>query len=287
MNTESDRISPKVCDRSHFYPNTMITNIAIERFVYDEAHYQHIAVEMLYQDGVKQLLETLPFQELLNHISTVFYCDHGANTSKKLGGCEIEIHVGKESPELQSIMQERGIQGIAGLTPKFPIHNQNASELENSLYVRLFQELLTSWSIDYVQASGRARDFRDGSTGCFLLIDVSPEQVMNLLERDGEPTQLSVTYLPSSGKAQLLSCIEPKPEENLFKSLLLRMSQRERVIALSFLGAALADIDYPSATSPLVFEFMLYAQRVGRDRQVKLIGLLAQLLAKPNLLNSR
>jgi hypothetical protein len=65
------------------------------------------------------------------------------------------------------------------------------------------------------------------------------------------------------------------------------MSQRERVIALSFLGAVLADIDYPSANSPLVFEFMFYVERLKGDRQIKLANLLTQLLAKPNLLNSR
>jgi hypothetical protein len=287
MNTESDRISPKVCDRSHFYPNTMITNIAIERFVYDEAHYQSVAIEMLYQDNVQQLLERLSYQELLNHISTVFWCDAAVNRSEKLTGFDIEIQVGKCSPSLQSLMRRSGIKGIVGLTPKFPIQNSSATDEENQAYVYSLQAHLELWNIDYVKAKGRARDFRDGGDGCFLLIDVSLEEVQNLLEQHGEPTQLSITYLPPVGVAQLISCIEPKPEENNLKALLLKMSQRERAIALSFLGAVLADIDYPSANSPLVFEFMLYAQRVGRDRQIKLANLLTQLLAKPTLLNSR
>jgi|GEM_PF-5571810 hypothetical protein len=259
------------------------------RLVYDEAHYQYWTIEMLYQEGTKTLMERLSHQELMNHISTVFYCDASSNPSKKLGDCSIAIHVGKEN-SLQTLMRERGIKGIVGLTPKNPIQNPSANSVENQAYVERFQSLLDSRNIDYTPANGRARDFKEGGSGGFLLIDVSPEEVISLLQVDGEPTQLSITYLPAFGKAQLISCIEPKPKaENRLKTILKELTQEERALALSFLGAKVAsslgaklnDYDYPLASpSPRLLEFLLYVRNASPSSQVKLIGVLSRLLSQ-------
>jgi hypothetical protein len=254
-----------------------------KRFVYDEAHYCYWAVEMLLQGGNNALIERISHRELLCHISTVFYISAQSNSSSKLKGVGIEIHVGKESDFLQPLMRERGIKGIVGLTPKFPIQNPNATDAQNDFYVRSFQRLLNDLGVDYTPAKGRARDFREGGDGCFLLIDVSPEEVMSLLEINGEPTQLSITYLPPTGKAQLLSCIEPKPKENRIKTILQNLTHQERATALSFLGAVIAGAEYPSATSPLLMEFMFCVERATPECRIKLAVILARLLENPDL----
>jgi hypothetical protein len=262
-----------------------MTYISTEkRFVYDEAHYSYWAVEMLLQGGNNALMERISHRELLCHISTVFYTSAQSNSSSKLKGVDIEINVGKESGSLQSLMRERGIKGIVGLTPKFPIQNPNATDAQNDFYVRSFQRLLSDLRVDYVPAKGRAKDFREGGDGCFLLVDVSPQEVMSLLEINGEPTQLSITYLPPTGKAQLLSCIEPKPKENRIKAILKNLSHQERATALSFLGAVIAGAERSSATSPLLMEFMFCMERATPECRIKLVGVLARLLENPNLL---
>jgi len=259
--------------------------ISLEKlFVYDEGHYMHWAIEMTIQGKAKALWERISYQEMLNHISTVFFIPPQFNLSLKLGGCEIEIQVGKEFPSLQALMRERNIKGIVGMTPKFPIQNPSPTPEENRLYVESFQSRLNKLGIDSTPANGRARDFREGGNGCFLLIDVSPEQVMDILEEDGEPTQLSITYLPARGKAQLLSCVEkPKEKENRLKTILKKLSYQERAIALSFLGAILAGTDYPSATSPALLEFMLHVKLASPESQLNLAGVIVKLLQNPEL----
>jgi hypothetical protein len=217
----------------------------------------------------------------LSHISTVFWCD--SNTSLLLRGVDIEIHVGKESPELQALMRERGIKGIVGMTPKFPIQYPAASPECNEKLVKQFEDKLLNLGIEYCPAYGRARDFRQGGTGCFLLINISPEEAMELLLEDGEPTQLSFTFLPPDGEAKLVSCVEPKPQ-NRIKAILRQLTQKERAIALCFLGAALADLPRPAATSPRLMEFVFLANSIRTESQIKLANLVSRLLANPNLL---
>jgi len=263
----------------------MTTNISSERFVFDEAHYQQVVIDLVYDDAIKQLWNKLSYQGLLSHISTVFFVDATNNLSVKLG-CDIEIHVGLPNLPLQSFMRKKGIKGIVGVTPKNPIDNPNPSPTQNSVYVRQFKSLLDSKNIDYTPAYGRARDFKEGGSGCFLLIDVSPEEAIDLLEADGEPTQLSITYLPEDGKAQLVSCIEKPKKEPRIKVVLRELTPEERALALSYLGALLGGCrEYPYVDpSPRLTEFFYLVKLANPDTKVKLIGFIARLLANPSLL---
>lgn len=163
---------------------------------YDEALYQRVAQKMHEQKSARSLVGYLSDEQLLNHISTVFYADR------------LAIAVGQKLPEVQALMSATGIGSLAGLTPKFPIFNPDANEVANAVYVRYFRYKLTQLGQTYIPCFGRARDFREGGDGCFLLPNVSPDEVMQLLAEDGQPTQLSFTYLQLGGKGQLISCIE-------------------------------------------------------------------------------
>lgn len=158
-------------------------------FVYDEDHYNRVADSRSHD----HLAEILGREELLNHISTVFYTD------------DFEIEVGKANPKLQYLMKYNGIQWVIGLTPKNPRHNPRATDEDNQMYVREFAQLLNEKGLTGLPAYGRARDFREGGDGCFILINVSPDETRRLLNG----TQLSFICLPQQGQAWLVSCIEP------------------------------------------------------------------------------
>jgi len=241
-----------------------------QSFVYDEAHYRVVAYEMAATNENPILVEKLlEFEELLNHISTVFY-----SYSSELG--EIQIEVGKEDSRLQALMKERGIVGIAGLTPKFPIQNRQATDLANTAYVAAFRNSLETFQFRYLEAKGRARDFREGGDGCFLLIDITPGQVMKLLGK----TQLSFTYLPQCGQARLISCVEPEPPEpNPLTECIKLMTFKERAAALSFLGEALAE-EAAEFSSPRNAEFYFLMKNQSKDSKLKMLTCLTKLLTK-------
>jgi hypothetical protein len=159
---------------------------------YDEAHYQRVAAAR----PCDQLSEFLGREELLNHISTVFYSGN------------VAIEVGKSNEALQSYMRAENIRFLIGMTPKYPIFNPRATDDENQAYLNWFAELLERHDISYVPAWGRARDFQQGGDGCFILINVHPSEVKLLLEVGNKPTQLSFTCLSQYGEAELVSCIE-------------------------------------------------------------------------------
>jgi hypothetical protein len=161
-------------------------------FAYNEAHYARVA-DARVRDHLSTLL---PHEELLNHISTVFYASG------------VAIEVGKENPTLQAYMREEGIRYLIGMTPKFPIFNPCANESENQAYVEEFQRSLDIRDISYIPCWGRARDFREGGDGCFILVDVCPDSVKELLSFEGTPTQLSFTCLYQHEPAELVSCVE-------------------------------------------------------------------------------
>jgi len=157
-------------------------------FAYDESNLRRIAERR----SPDNLSATIPYEELLNHISTIFYTPI------------IEIEVGKENPRIQRWMRRLGWRSLIGMTPQFPISDPFG--LNNAQHIRGFEEKA---KIPYIPALGRARDFPLGGGGCFVLLDVSPSEAIALLLEDGKPTQLSFTCLPQTGKAQLVSCIEP------------------------------------------------------------------------------
>lgn len=163
---------------------------------YDEALYARLAQKMHEQKSARSLVDYLSNEQLLNHISTVFYTDR------------LAIAVGQKLPEVQAVMKATGIWSLAGLTPKFPIFNPDANDVANAVYVRYLRYKLTQLGQTYIPCFGRARDFREGGDGCFLLPNISPNEVMQLLAEDGQPTQLSFTYLQLGGEGQLISCIE-------------------------------------------------------------------------------
>jgi hypothetical protein len=161
-------------------------------FAYDEAHYERVAATR----SRDHLSELLSHEELLSHISTVFYA------------AGIAIEVGKDNPVLQAYMRNEGIRCLIGMTPKFPIFNPSPSESENQAYVEAFQQLLDTRGISHIPCWGRARDFQNGGDGCFILVNVQPNQVKELLSADSVPTQLSFTCLYQYDEAELVSCVE-------------------------------------------------------------------------------
>lgn len=168
------------------------------QFDYDEQHYTAVAQLIRLEGQHQRLIATLSSDELLNHISMVAY------TFDR----QIEIHVGKTSRIVQGWMRSKGMSGIVGMTPKNPIQNPKALPQENANRVREFERKLQAIGMNYIPCYGRARDFRQGGDGCFLLLNCEPSQAMTLLLEDDQPSQLSITYLPSSGLARLVSCIE-------------------------------------------------------------------------------
>ncbi|HEY9598460.1 MAG TPA: hypothetical protein V6D33_12400 [Cyanophyceae cyanobacterium] len=163
---------------------------------YDERHYQTVAEEILQSGKCAELVHAIGHEQMLNYVSTVFYTEH------------LEIAPGHESPKTQSLMRQLNYRGLVGLTPKFPIFHPAADDIANAVYVRYFAQKMQNAGVLYVPCMGRARDYRDGGNGCFILIDVLPHEAMRLLEEDGVMTQYAIAFLPPTGKAQLISCVE-------------------------------------------------------------------------------
>jgi hypothetical protein len=158
---------------------------------YEESHYIKVADRYVRSGNYTNLIQRVGFEELINHISTVFYTDFN------------EIHVGVSDPALQRHIGK----GLVGMTPKFPIHHNDATADDQKL-IKAWMQKLEDNNIAYIPCKGRARDYRDGGDGCFILCDVTPKEVMSLLLENGLPTQLSIVYLPPQGEAHLVSCVE-------------------------------------------------------------------------------
>jgi hypothetical protein len=167
---------------------------------WDEVHYIHVASRMLADKKELGLFQKIGTEQFLNHLSTVFYVPSLAENLPGLEGIEIAIHVGKTAPDLQRYMRTSGIKGLIGMTPQFPCSNPQASWRKNLWYVDEFEKHLIRSGINYLPVWGRARDFKEGAGGCFILIDVTPEEAKRIIY-----DQLSFTYLPARGKGQLVS----------------------------------------------------------------------------------
>ena len=168
----------------------------------NEVHYRNIAAQMLANKEALELYYRIGVEEFLNHISTVFYVPDEDYNPMYLNGTKLKIEVGKEHSELQRLMRLDGIRGLIGMTPQFPISNPSASLSDNARYIMAFELHLKRLEVPYVQAWGRARDFQNGGGGCFILIDVTPEDAPNIIY-----DQLSYTYLPNYGQARLISLV--------------------------------------------------------------------------------
>jgi len=176
---------------------------ALSEFRFDQSHYFAVA-ESIRSEAVtkginRQLLKRLSYQELINYISCVMYTPDE----------EITIEVGREATRAtKHWMSLAGIEGIVGLTPKFPIFNPCASSQENEYYVQEFEQRLKDNGIHYLRCLGRASDYRSGGDGCFML-NCPPHQAMSLLmDKNSCPTQFAILYLPYESPAQLISCID-------------------------------------------------------------------------------
>jgi hypothetical protein len=168
----------------------------------NEVHYRNIAAQMLANKEALKLYYRIGVEEFLNHISTVFYVPDEDYNPMYLNGTKFEIEVGKDNPSLQQLMRLNDIRGLVGMTPQFPISNPSASLSDNARYIKAFELHLKRLSVSYVRAWGRARDFQNGGGGCFILIDVTPEDAPNIIY-----DQLSYTYLPNYGQARLISLV--------------------------------------------------------------------------------
>jgi len=168
----------------------------------NEVHYRNIAAQMLANKEALKLYYRIGVEEFLNHISTVFYVPDEDYNPMYLNGTKLEIEVGKDNPSLQQLMKMNDIRGLVGMTPQFPISNPSASLSDNARYIKAFELHLKRLNVSYVRAWGRARDFQNGGGGCFILIDVTPEDAPNIIY-----DQLSYTYLPNYGQARLISLV--------------------------------------------------------------------------------
>jgi hypothetical protein len=142
----------------------------------NEVHYRNIAAQMLANKEALELYYRIGVEEFLNHISTVFYVPDEDYNPMYLNGTKLEIEVGKDNLSLQQLMRLNDIKA-------FELH-------------------LNRLNVSYVRAWGRARDFQNGGGGCFILIDVTPEDAPNIIY-----DQLSYTYLPNYGQARLISLV--------------------------------------------------------------------------------
>lgn len=159
---------------------------------YNETHYKSVASNYPYNNLRKIIGE----DELLNHISTVFYYD------------DVSIEVGKRDVKMQAYMRNEKINYLIGMTPKYPIFDPNSSDEQNQIYVDEFKAKLDRLDIAYIPCQGRARDFKEGGNGCFILINLSPSEVIKLLMIEDKPSQLSFTCIDQYNAAELISCID-------------------------------------------------------------------------------
>ena len=177
-----------------------MTQTLSPNLIWDEAHYIHVASRMLADSKELKLFEAIGTEQFLNHLSTVFYVPCLNENPLSLKGVEIAIHVGRTALDLQRLMRSSGIRGLVGMTPQFPCSNPQASHSENLRYVEEFEEHLLRSGTRYLPAWGRARDFKEGAGGCFIMVNVTPDEAMLLIS-----DQLSFTYLPAYGVAQLIA----------------------------------------------------------------------------------
>lgn len=172
-------------------------------FCFDEAHYLAVCDSMYLESATtgknQRLMKLLGQEELLNYVSCVWYTPNQ----------EIAIEIGKKaSPLTRHWMNLMGAKEIVGVTPKFPISNPSASEEENQRYVEELEQSLKNNNINYIACLGRARDFRSGGDGCYILA-CSPQEAMNLLlDKNSCPTQLAILHLCDNNPAKLISCVD-------------------------------------------------------------------------------
>jgi hypothetical protein len=170
-----------------------MSNSIMPQIVYDTEFLIQLRATTIQAGHHKNLIKAIGEEELLNHLSTIFWAPKG------LLGLDVTLTPGVASPIVQAAMQAIGLSQLIGFTPLYPRSNPFSGDWD---YVTRCEAMLDELELRYLPAKGRALDF-SGGDGCFILVGVGIPEAMPVLF-----DQLSCIVLPVTGVAKLVSLVD-------------------------------------------------------------------------------